>query len=191
MKTLGIVEAEVVRQAGIEIKPGDVVHQVDAFILHAPPEAFNKDVVQGTASAVHADPSASRQHGVGERLGCELGALIGVEDVRPALLEGLAQSNQAELTIQSVGELPSQHVSTVPINHGHQIHETTSHRNVGNVGAPDLIRTGYRQPAQEIREYLVPWSRFACSGLGIDGLQAHYLHQTLDPLVVDRMFLTA
>ena len=191
MRPLNIVEAEVVVQPTVKSEPVGVVHQIDVLILDAAPQTLNKDVVQRTASAVHADLNTSCQHGVSEGVGCELSALIGVEDVRCALLEGLAQSHQTELTIQGVGKLPGQHVTTVPVDDSYQVHEATSHRNVGDIGAPDLVRTGDLQSAQEIRVYSVPWSRFARVALGIERLQAHHLHQALDPFVIDQIPLAA
>ena len=116
MRPFGVVEVEVVRQAGPEVETSSVAHQIDALILNATPEALNHDVVKRTASTIHADLNASCQHGVGERMGSELSALIGVKDVWSALLEGLTQSFQAKLTIQGIGDLPSQHVSAVPID---------------------------------------------------------------------------
>ena len=65
-------------------KIGTVVKraEVDIVVLQRPPQSFDKDVVLGTASAVHTDGNAMVLEYAGEILTGKLGSLIGVEDFR-------------------------------------------------------------------------------------------------------------
>ena len=189
MQALMVVEREVVVQTGFEFRNPGVVHEIDVLVLDSAPKALDEDVVQSSAPAVHADQSASGLDCVGECSGCELSALIGVEDIRCALLQRLTQSDQAKLAIQSVGQLPTQNVAAVPVDDRHQVHEAALHGNIGDICAPDLVGSSDLESTQEIRKDLVPWDWFAGVGLWIDGLQAHHLHQTSHSLVVDLMSL--
>ena len=53
MQALMVVEREVVVQTGFEFRNPGVVHEIDVLILDGAPKAFDEDVVQGSASAVH------------------------------------------------------------------------------------------------------------------------------------------
>ena len=84
MLSLRIVELEV------DFEPGDhggdrrVVVQINVLILHAAPEPLYEDIVQGPATAVHADLDALGFQTARELDACELAALVGIENLRPA-----------------------------------------------------------------------------------------------------------
>lgn len=66
------------------------------------------------------------------------------------VLQGGVQRFQAEACILGDRQLPRQHVPRVPVHDRHQIHEAVRERNVGDIGAPDLIgRVDSAIPEQE------------------------------------------
>lgn len=155
------------------------------LILEGPPQPFDKDVVQSPAATIHTHPHSGSLDPVGEGVGRELDALVSVENLRLALSQGLLQGNQAEVTIQSVGQLPGQDITTIPIDDRGQVHKTALHRNVGDVAAPDLQRPVDEPVAQQVGINPVGLTGVFRMGLGINRLQAHQLHQPLHPLMVD------
>ena len=50
------------------------------------------------------------------------------------------QSFQTEVTVQGVGQGPRDDITAEPVHDGYQIHVAASHRNVGDVSAPELVR---------------------------------------------------
>ena len=88
---------------------------------------------------VHADRDATafqRSQKVGRG---ELRALIGVPDFGLAETKRGVQRRQAEASLHRIGEFPTEHKAAEPIHHGNQVEEAAMHRNVSNIGAPDLV----------------------------------------------------
>ena len=92
---LVVVEIDPAPDASLGLRAGLPGVQVDAFILQGPPEAFDEDVVETPALAVHRDPGADPLQPVGPGEGRELAALIRVHDL-----------GRAELVDRLVGLLP-------------------------------------------------------------------------------------
>ncbi len=82
MQPLSIVKLKISAQAGDGLRRGFVITDVDVFVFHAAPQPFNEDVVQRTASPVHADGDLALFENPGERATGELRTLIRVEDLR-------------------------------------------------------------------------------------------------------------
>ena len=57
----------------------------------------------------------------GESFNGELGALNGVEDIRPAFSESFFQRLDAEADAQGVGQLLGEYISAVPVDNGYQV----------------------------------------------------------------------
>ena len=77
---------------------------------------------------------------VGPIKGGELAALVGIHDLgRAELMDRLVQRLEAEVGLQRVGDAPGQNLAREPVHDGHQIEKAAALRDVGNVGAPDLI----------------------------------------------------
>ena len=75
MRTVVVVENEVVMQADIELWHRLVAFEVNVFILHRSPQPFHEDVVQGSALAIHADANFGCGQDGSESFRCELTAL--------------------------------------------------------------------------------------------------------------------
>ena len=185
MRPFVIVQLEVAFQAGGQSRHGSVFLDVNVFVLHGAPEAFDEDVVKGATTAVHADPNVGCFQGAGKVKGRELNALVGVKDVGLGITQGNLKRGQAKGTVQSVGELPGQDKATEPIHDGHQIHEASRHRNIGYVGAPDLVGSGDGQTTQQIGIFFVLFVAQRRAWPGIDCLQTHLAHQAGYPLAID------
>ena len=59
--------------------------QVDLLVFEAAPQPLDEDVVHAPALAVHADHDPVPFQGAGEVVASELAALVGIEDLRPAI----------------------------------------------------------------------------------------------------------
>jgi hypothetical protein len=72
--------------------------QVDVFVFHAAPKPLDKDVVYPTTLAVHADRDADGLQRRDPIIARELRALIGVENLRLAVLgHGLLERFDAKI----------------------------------------------------------------------------------------------
>ena len=108
----------------------------------------------------------------------ELTPLVGVEDLRCAIAgQGLLDRLAAKVRGQRIGEPPRQHPATRPVQDGEQLHEAARHRDVGDIGRPDMVRAGDLRVAQEIGIHCVGRMPLASAGLAIHGLNAHAPHQ--------------
>ena len=120
VRPLFVVEAEIPRQAGIELRYTAVVPEVDVLVLDRTPKALDEDVpssgrqagplpgpgfVEDPPAAVHADPYLVRLEHAGERRAGELTALSVLKiSGRPALKASSSASKQN--TVSSVFESP-------------------------------------------------------------------------------------
>jgi len=100
-----------------------------------------------------------------ELLASELAALVRVEDVWSAIAgQGLLDRLHAEVSRQRVGQPPCQHPATGPIHNRTQVHKATVHRNVSDIGRPDMVRPDDRQMAEQIVVH--PMRRMSRAGVG-------------------------
>src|SRR6266536_855077 len=106
MEPLVVVESEVVLEPSSQFWHGSIVLEVNVLVFDRPPEAFDKDVIEGAATAVHADADASGFEAASEFQGGELHALVGVEDLGMSSEQRLPQRVQAKPALQCVGQLP-------------------------------------------------------------------------------------
>jgi hypothetical protein len=89
---------------------------------------------------VHADGDAAFLQWREKIGGGKLRALIGVPDRRLAEAERGLERRRTEVGFHGVGQFPTQHVTAEPIHHGDQLQKAAVHRNVRDIGAPDVIR---------------------------------------------------
>ena len=112
--------------------------QVHALIFQRAPEAFDEDIVQPAAPAVHGDTDSVLPQNVGKCETSELTALIGVEDIGLTVFrQGLFQGRDAEISVHGVGKSPGQHFFAVPVHNGHQVQKAFAHGDVSDIHAPD------------------------------------------------------
>src|SRR5262249_14485098 len=82
---LVVVEAQPSANPGLGLGHGRVGMEVDLLVFEATPQSFDKDVVHAAAPAVHADRDFLPLQDVGEVVAGELTALVGIEDLGPAV----------------------------------------------------------------------------------------------------------
>ena len=93
MRSLGVIEVEPVGYGPLGGEAVGQVVQVDRLVLERTPQALDEDVVHASTPAVHGDGDASVFEGGGEVQAGELAALVGIEDLRPAVaLQGFGES---------------------------------------------------------------------------------------------------
>ena len=138
-----VVERQVAFQPLLGCADGLVRVQIDLLVFDALPESFHEHVVPPAAGAVPADLNAVLVQEPRELQARELAALIGVEDIRCAIVgHSLLDRLRTETGRQRVGQPPRQHPATGPVHDCTQVHEAAVHRNVGNIGRPDMVRPG-------------------------------------------------
>ena len=92
VRPLGVVELHPPGDDPLGLEAVGEFVQVDGLVLERTPEAFDEDVVHAPAPAVHGDGNAGVFEGGGKLEAGELAALIGVEDLRPAIaLQGFCK----------------------------------------------------------------------------------------------------
>ena len=107
------------------------------------PESLHKHVVAPAAGAVHADLNAVPFQDSRELQARELAALIGVEEIRYAIVgHGIPDRLRTEIGRQPVGQPPRQHPVTGPVHDRTPGLEGAMHRNVGDINRPDMVRAG-------------------------------------------------
>src|SRR5690242_7617405 len=100
--------------------------------------------------------------GTGKIVTGELAALVGIEDFRSAIArERFLECLDAKIGVERVGEAPGQHRAADPVHDHHQVEKALGHRDVGDVGAPDLIDPLDREAAQVLTSSFIaaPWIR--------------------------------
>jgi len=138
MRAGGVVELEVAGELLLRLGHAVVCVQIDMLVLHAPPQSLDEHVVHPSALAVHADLHVVILEHLGELDAGELASLVGVEDLRWAVL---GERFDAEIRGHADRHSVRQNLARRPIQDRHQEDESALHRDIGNVGRPDLVRT--------------------------------------------------
>ncbi len=134
-----IVKRQIVIQPCFSLPNLVPITQIDFVVLHRAPQAFDKNIIKGSPSSIHADRNASRFQAPCKHLAGKLAPLITIEDIRFARLERSLQRGETERRVQTDRHLPTQHIPTEPVHDRHQIDKTTGQPNVCDVRTPDLI----------------------------------------------------
>ena len=104
--------------------------------------------------------------------------------LRLAEAERALQRGQAEAGLHGVGEFPAEHEPTEPIHDGDQIQEARPHRNIRNIGAPNLVGPLDRDAPQQVRIDLVARRRAAQVRFRIMRFDSQNPHQALHAFAV-------
>lgn len=152
MRSLRVVEDEVSGQLLLGFGDTLICVEIDVLIFDALPYSFDKDVVDPTAFAVHADPDAVGLENVSKFGAGELVALVGVEDLRPAVLaDRFFQRLDTEVCAHADRYPVGQHLARGPVDDGDQIDKAPVHRNVGDVGRPAVVGAIDREASEQVR----------------------------------------
>ena len=105
--------------------------------------------------------------------------------------QGLFERVRAEACVQCVRQTPGQNEPARPVHDRHQVKEAALHRDVGDIGAPDMVRPLDRQAPQQIGPDPVLGVRIAGARRPIDRLKPHQTHQPPGPASADPHALAA
>ena len=136
-----VIEAiDVSANRGPSFRHAGIGPQVHLLVFDCSPQALDKNIVPPGAFAIHADLDPVLHQKTGEGGTGKLGALIGVEDLGPAISGNrFFDSFDAERRIQGDRQPPGQNLAAEPINDGRQIDEAPRHgywRRRGNGAKP-------------------------------------------------------
>ena len=92
------VEREIVGQPFVTIGSCFIALQINIFVLHTSPKPLNEDVVNGAAATIHADVDVIGLQPFNEESTGELSSLIGIEDLRPAMVKCFVESSRQNST---------------------------------------------------------------------------------------------
>jgi len=98
---VGVV-VEVCLQSCIAIGSAGVTLEVDLLVLHRSPQPLDHHVVDRAAFPVHTDLDRLSEQPTRELLARELRSLVGVEDLRTTMTQGLFEGFHAELYVHAV-----------------------------------------------------------------------------------------
>ena len=121
VRALVVVELEVAPQVVSGLAGRSVFGEVDLLVLDRAPQALGEDVVARATAAIHADLYAGREQQVEVLRTGEVAALVAVPDLGRGLRQGPLGTREHKGQCERVGQLPGDHVATVPVQHGHQI----------------------------------------------------------------------
>ena len=105
--------------------------------------------------------------------------------------QGFLKRLDTEACVQRVRQPPGQDISARPVHGCHQVKEAAAHRDVGDIGAPDMVRALDRQGLEQIGVDPVLGVRSAGTRRPIDRLKPHQAQQTTGPAAADAHALAA
>jgi hypothetical protein len=111
MQSLMVIEIEVALKPQHRFRDMLIIMKINLFILHAPPETFDKDIVERSPTSIHTDLNVVLQQTPGEGGRCKLRALIGVEYFWSAECQGTIKSTQTVLAIERDRDFPAHHIA--------------------------------------------------------------------------------
>ena len=157
------------------------------FILDRPPEPFREDVIHTATPSVHADFDVVLKDEGCEITTGELHALIRIPDIRCCNFECVRECFNAEICFKRRRHFPGDHISTEPVEDGHEIGEAAFQFHVRDIRSPDLIWTDNVEASEQIWILLVHWVPLAQSLLfsRIYGLNTHLLHEAANVVTTD------
>ena len=185
MRPFLVIETEILRYSPSKVRNHPIIFEIDVFVLDRAPQPLDKNAVKDASPAIHADLHPGGLPLGRERLTSELGPLVGIEDLRPTVLEGLLQRVETKRRLQGIGHHPGQDIPTVPIEDGQEKHKPYAHRNIGDIRTPHLVGTRHQNIAEQIRIDFVGRMSPTRSGSWDDPFQPHDPHQPLDPFPID------
>ena len=112
---------------------------------------LDRDGIEASTAAVHADLNAGLLEAAGEKLARQLKSLVRVEDLRPPIgSQRSLQSGETKGRVARIGQFPGENLSACPVHDSDQVQVPFGHGNVAEIGCPDLIRTVNGQVAEQV-----------------------------------------
>jgi hypothetical protein len=166
MRSLVIVELEVLVDPVSGLTWRIVLIEIDFFVLETSPEPFREDVVDGPAFAIHADLDVMGFEAIQVAVAGEMAPLIAVEDDGKRRSKGPVHSLQNEGHLQCLIKGPGDHVAGIPVHDCNEVRPAFEKPDVGDVDPPDMVRKLRHEIPKEIGIDLVLKGPFAEIGAG-------------------------
>jgi hypothetical protein len=190
MKPFGVVKLKVVLQAFVKLNTIFKSIKVNAFVLYAFPKSFNKNVINCPAFTIHADSNGIFPFGKQESIfkARELATLIRVYYFRLTVCCDCFLNNRpAPGWCHRVTDPSVHHIAGIHVNNRTQVHKSTAHRHISDIGGPYLVWMINDQVLQQVGKYRILFVLLAGITLMIDGPLSDEFHQPFDPFVIDLM----
>lgn len=161
--------------------------KVNILIFYRLPKALNPDVVLAAASTVHADPHLWMScAGLFPFFAGVLAPLVRIENLRLSVSGNCVLNHlNAACRVKSVVEAPAHDEPAINIYYGYQIHEAPTHRNIGDIRAPHLVRVVYYQAPEQVWFHIHRLAEDAQRTLAVYRLNPHQPHKAAHSPVSD------
>src|SRR5712672_4430894 len=124
MRSSSVVKVEISTNRASRLTDGFVGSQIDLLVFDAFPKPLDEHVVSPSSFAIHTDGNAVAGEDAVKGHTGELRALVGVEDVRPAVTrESILQCLDAEGRLHRDRQPPGQNTTCRPIEPDGEIEE--------------------------------------------------------------------
>ena len=138
--SLGVVKIEVLGQSSSQLRSGLVTMQVNILVLDAAPQPLDEHVVDPSTLSIHADLNSVGLQRIDPFPAGKLGSLVRVENFRLAVFfQRLLQRLDAEVRRHRVRHPPGEYLAATHIDDGHQILKPMGHRQIRQIGCPNVI----------------------------------------------------
>ena len=110
------------------------------ILLDGAPKALNPGVVRSPSFSIHGYFYALFFHKIAPGEGGVLRPLVRIDDFwKPVAINGIFHYFKAPRSFQRIANAPGKDFSAVHVHYSCQVQKSSAHRDVGDVGAPDLI----------------------------------------------------
>ena len=148
------------------------------ILLDGAPKAFNPGVVCCSSFSIHRYFNALFFHEIAPRERSVLRSLVRIDDLRSSIkVNSFFHHLDAPCCFQRVADAPSKYFAAVNVHHRRQVQKTPAHRDVGNVGASDLIGARNLHSTKQIRLDVLGQSQLGKIPPRINGTVPHHTEQ--------------
>jgi len=185
MDALVIIELEVAGKTHPRLARCGVLVEIDFLVFDRAPQAFGKDIIQGAAPPIHADAHACRFHEPDVLRTGKVAALVAIQNLRRGLRQCLLHRPCHKGLRQGLIELPTHDIARIPVQHRDQIEPTLAQANIGDVDAPNVVRTGGGDITQQVRIDRLLVCPLTQVGAGRNCMSSHFTHMPRHRFMVD------
>jgi hypothetical protein len=147
---------------------------VEMLVFHRTPQSLDKHTVTPCATSIHGKLNPRVEHCAGEVNGCELTALIGINNLRHTVAgQGLAQDLHRMARLQCGGHFMCHDTARGYIDDSRQVDISMARGEVGRIECPHLMGSIHHEFTQQVGVDLVTRRRLGTAGLRCLGLHVH------------------
>lgn len=159
--------------------------QVNVFLFDSTPETLYPNIVFTSASAVHTDTNMMLLQTLYPTFTGILTALVGIYYFRCTLFRDTLFKKSDTITCrQIIAQSPPHYEPAIHIDNGIQVHKPTSHRYVGYIRTPNLVRVLRLNVPEQVGIHILCPTAFRKAFLRVNAFHAHDFHQPANTLMV-------